>query len=115
MENPDRCPNCGRFIEYDADGFYAQEDPHNDVSHVLQFCDERCCDRFYHKREQEQRVSQLPSTWPDDNRRPTIHDDPENVASNPRFNDSTPDSGDASLRGRGSDQPTGRYPGKKES
>ena len=64
MTTTDQCPNCGRFIEYDADGFYAHEDPENDVSEVLQFCDERCCDCFHHKREQEQRVSQLPSSWP---------------------------------------------------
>jgi len=47
---PDRCPNCGRFVEDEADGFYDREDWDDDASLVSVFCDEPCADRFHEKR-----------------------------------------------------------------
>ena len=46
----DQCPNCGRFIERDGDGFYDRECRANDSSEVFQFCAERCADQFHEKR-----------------------------------------------------------------
>jgi hypothetical protein len=44
-----RCPCCGRFIQYDADGFYdtAERGANPDTSHVACFCDEACADKFH--------------------------------------------------------------------
>ena len=42
MSNKERCPTCGRYMEQDADGFYDREEPENDSSLVLQYCDETC-------------------------------------------------------------------------
>ncbi len=44
-----RCPQCGRFIKYDSDGFYdtAEKGVDPDTSHVACFCDETCADKFH--------------------------------------------------------------------
>jgi len=44
-----RCPNCGRFVEVDADGFYDTEERGADpeCTPVACFCDERCADVFH--------------------------------------------------------------------
>jgi len=50
MNTPTRCPNCGRFVEYDADGFYDRLQRESDSSLIAQFCSEFCADRFHEKR-----------------------------------------------------------------
>ena len=56
MKYEERCPNCGRFIEADADGFYDREWPYHDGAHVVCYCDEECCDK---KRAKDQLVEKL--------------------------------------------------------
>jgi len=45
-DQADRCPNCGRFVEDEADGFYAKLDPLDDMAPVVPFCDEPCVDAY---------------------------------------------------------------------
>ena len=39
-----KCPNCGKFVEHDADGFYDKPYPYDPAANVVQYCDEKCCD-----------------------------------------------------------------------
>ena len=43
MSTPQHCPNCGRFLEHDSDGFYNREWPYDDRALMVQFCHESCC------------------------------------------------------------------------
>ncbi len=45
-----RCPNCGRFVEADAKGFYDRLDRCDDTSLVRCFCAERCADEHAARR-----------------------------------------------------------------
>ncbi len=49
-----KCPNCGKFVEYDADGYYDREYPYGEFSQVVQYCDEACCNSKRAKDKQEQ-------------------------------------------------------------
>ena len=42
--NQSKCPNCGKFVEHDAGGFYDREYPYHDGAQVVQYCNEQCCD-----------------------------------------------------------------------
>lgn len=39
-----RCPNCGRYVPAESDGFYDRCWPYDDGAQVVQYCDENCCD-----------------------------------------------------------------------
>jgi hypothetical protein len=45
-----RCTNCGRFVEFDADGFYDREERECESSLVACFCSESCADRNHERR-----------------------------------------------------------------
>lgn len=53
-ETADRCPNCGRFVPDEADGFYDREWPYHDGATTLVFCDETCADQQRAKDRHEQ-------------------------------------------------------------
>ena len=42
--NQDQCPNCGKFVEYGADGYYDREWPYHETAQTVQYCNESCCD-----------------------------------------------------------------------
>jgi len=46
----ERCPNCGRFVERNADGFYDRLDRDNECSEVREFCNESCANEHHKKR-----------------------------------------------------------------
>ena len=41
----DKCPTCGRFASPEY-GFYDREEPEDECSLVVVFCDEQCADAF---------------------------------------------------------------------
>ena len=41
-----RCPNCGKFVESDADGYYDRMPPYTEDAYVECFCDEACSQAF---------------------------------------------------------------------
>ncbi len=49
-QEQEQCPNCGRFMELDADGWYDREYRDYEESLILQFCDESCADRYQRRR-----------------------------------------------------------------
>jgi len=42
-EHQNKCPNCGKFVEYGADGYYDREWPYGEFDQVVQYCNESCC------------------------------------------------------------------------
>lgn len=42
-----RCPECGRFIENDADGYYDQAFAGEETGTVACFCNKKCADKFH--------------------------------------------------------------------
>lgn len=43
-----RCPQCGKFLGADPDGFWDAEDKGgDDSSYMTPFCDEACADKFH--------------------------------------------------------------------
>ena len=44
-----RCPNCGRFVEFDANGYYDTGERGADpkFTSVACFCDETCACKFH--------------------------------------------------------------------
>ena len=42
----DRCPNCGRFIESEPDGFYDRLERGSETSQIVPFCNEACADQY---------------------------------------------------------------------
>ena len=44
-----RCPNCGRFVEIDANGYYdtAERGADPEFTPVACFCDETCACKFH--------------------------------------------------------------------
>ena len=44
-----RCPNCGRFVEFDANGYYdtAERGADPKFTSVACFCDETCACKFH--------------------------------------------------------------------
>ena len=44
-----RCPNCGRFVEFDANGYYdtAERGADPEFTPVACFCDETCACKFH--------------------------------------------------------------------
>lgn len=48
--NRNRCPNCGKFIQDDPDGFFAPLIPGDDMNPIVPFCDSECLDAFYLKK-----------------------------------------------------------------
>ncbi len=44
QDNQNKCPNCGKFMMYEDDGFYDREWPYHETAQVVQYCDESCCD-----------------------------------------------------------------------
>ena len=49
----ERCPNCGRFIEKDPQGFFDVLDREYDMSAIAAFCDEPCADQYHLKLKEE--------------------------------------------------------------
>ncbi len=45
----DKCPNCGRFVENDADGFYTREYPDSESSYTVVCCNEYCANEYERK------------------------------------------------------------------
>lgn len=41
-----QCPNCGRYTEDEADGYYAKLAPYHDMEPIEAFCNEACCDKY---------------------------------------------------------------------
>ena len=52
----DKCPNCGKFVEYDSEGFYDREWPYHETAQFVQYCDEQCCDE---KRAKDKAANQV--------------------------------------------------------
>ena len=48
-----RCPNCGKFIDEEPDGFFDVLDRDYDMSAVEAFCDEACADNYHLKQTKE--------------------------------------------------------------
>lgn len=49
MTDQDRCPNCGKYLEKDPDGFYGRLHPDRETSLIVPFCDEQCCNDWEDK------------------------------------------------------------------
>lgn len=49
MSHETRCPNCGRFVEFDADGYYdtAERGADPETTRVACFCNEACACEFH--------------------------------------------------------------------
>ncbi len=43
----EHCPNCGRFIESDPQGYFDRLDRSDEFGAIVAFCDEQCS-RQYH-------------------------------------------------------------------
>lgn len=61
MSEQEKGPQCGKFMEIDADGFYARLDPDDDMGEVLQFCNEECADKAINRQRGRQRGACLVS------------------------------------------------------
>lgn len=46
-KHDERCPNCGRFVEHDADGFYDRLVREDESSFVECFCNRSCADAYH--------------------------------------------------------------------
>lgn len=49
MKHDKRCPHCGRFVDFDGDGFYdcAEKNQDPEECWIAQFCNETCADMYH--------------------------------------------------------------------
>lgn len=54
-KHDEKCPDCGRFVSMDADGWYSRIDPYlvedgrvweDSCSYMAVFCNEKCADQY---------------------------------------------------------------------
>ena len=49
MDERNRCPNCGRFIESNPQGFFDRLDRSDEFGAIYAFCTESCADQYADK------------------------------------------------------------------